>query len=279
MVSMPIFFSISGYLFTYTHGKKRGLIALIKDKIKRLLIPYVAVGIFYMFPIKWLVGYSGYRGKTILEIMQMFLKGEDVGHLWFLPALFLIFIICEVFMEILEKIGCSTRFICIAMFLGAVVIYFEGYRVGLGYGPLLSAFAYMIWFALGYLTYVYFDMIQHFYQYRVVKLIGVIGGTFLLFYCAHGNVSVALQLTCRILCIWNLYVLMPNKKIKIIDMIAKNSYGIYLMHSPLIYITFTLIPNVCPAIVVFVNFGIFGWMALLLTMKIKKTRMKFLLGE
>lgn len=278
IVSMPIYFSVSGYLFTFTHKKKRGLMALIKNKAKRLLIPYIAVGFVYMFPIKWLVGYSGYKGKDIFEVIQMFLEGEDVGHLWFLPALFLMFIICEIFIEILEKIGCSTRCASVVMFLGAVVVYFEGYRMG-GYGPLLSAFTYMIWFTFGYLTCVYLDMIQYFYQYRVVKMIGVIVAASFLFYCIYENTSVTLQLTCKALWIWNLYMLIPDKKVKIINMISQNSYGIYLFHSPLIYITFTLIPNACPAVVVLVNFGIFGYMALFLTMQIKKTRMKFLLGE
>ena len=41
MFQMPLFFSISGYLFYFTYAKRRGILHLINSKIKRLIVPYI----------------------------------------------------------------------------------------------------------------------------------------------------------------------------------------------------------------------------------------------
>lgn len=159
IVQMPIFFSISGYLFFYTHRKNNTIVSLIKNKGMRLLIPYIVVGLMYMVPIRYLVRYSGYNGKKILDIILNFLTANDVGHLWFLPALFIIFTICELFLRGIEKIG-MHKGSSIMLFFIAGVFYMEGYRIGFGYGPLLSAFANMLWFAIGYMISEYYNFFQ-----------------------------------------------------------------------------------------------------------------------
>lgn len=63
-------------------------------------------------------------------------------------------------------------------------------------------------------------------------------------------------------------------------MINKNSFGIYLFHSPLIYITYTLIPNSNPIIILLINFGIFGTVGFILTEIFRKIKiLKFAIGE
>jgi surface polysaccharide O-acyltransferase-like enzyme len=76
-----------------------------------------------------------------------------------------------------------------------------------------------------------------------------------------------------------LYVNMPSKSCKMVEFIDKNSFGIYLFHSPLVYITYSTIPNQLPIIVCFVNFCIFGTLACLLTIGMRRFKLKRLIGE
>lgn len=50
-IQMPLFFSLSGYLFVFTHSKHRGFLSLLKTKALRLLVPYFGIGLLYMLPI------------------------------------------------------------------------------------------------------------------------------------------------------------------------------------------------------------------------------------
>lgn len=60
--------------------------------------------------------------------------------------------------------------------------------------------------------------------------------------------------------------------------IVINSFGLYLLHSPLIYITFTYLLNSSPIVVSLLNFFVFGGLAYLMTVLIRKTPMKLLIG-
>ena len=54
--------------------------------------------------------------------------------------------------------------------------------------------------------------------------------------------------------------------------------GIYLLHSPLVYFTYAYYANAAPAMVVFVNFVIGGFIASLLTRFIMNSKAKVFLG-
>lgn len=99
-------------------------------------------------------------------------------------------------------------------------------------------------------------------------------------YCYSAeSVRVLTSLLLRGLCIINAYGAMPQRTCSIIEKVDRNSFGIYLFHSPLIYFTFSIIPNASPIIVVFVNFVIFGAVAYELTELVRKTKLKVLIGE
>lgn len=245
IIQMPIFFSISGYLFFYTHNKKRGILWLIKNKFKRLIMPYFLVGFIYMGPIKYAVAYPGYQNKTLIDIIENFLICQDVGHLWFLPALFFIFLICEVFMNIIKKVFIIRKWNIesVALLILAIILYYEGYRIAFGYAPLLSAFVNVIWFAFGYFICTYREFYQSFFNRKIIKMISAIIGIFLLLFCAFFDTRVVVGMCCKLICIFTLYAITPEENSKVINSISKNSFGIYLFHSPLIYITFSFFAN------------------------------------
>lgn len=93
IIQMPLFFSLSDYLFYKTMGKKKTLFNFINIKFKRLIIPFIAIALFWMIPIKCLLNYPNYTDKKFLEILQLLFSLSDSGHLWYLPTLFFIFII------------------------------------------------------------------------------------------------------------------------------------------------------------------------------------------
>lgn len=82
---------ISGYIFYYLKketGKYSDCKAFIINKVRRLLIPYVAISIIWIIPI----GYLYYR-YTFNDIIQYFILGQSPAQLWFLLMLFNVFVI------------------------------------------------------------------------------------------------------------------------------------------------------------------------------------------
>lgn len=56
LYQMPLFFSLSGYLFTMT-WKNRTFVSFTVNKLKRLIFPFISVGMFWMIPVKMLIHY------------------------------------------------------------------------------------------------------------------------------------------------------------------------------------------------------------------------------
>lgn len=100
---MPLFFFLSGAVLGIKPITKFS--KLIFSKIKRLIIPFFTVGIFYMFPVKYLGNFYTFDGmiNAILTIWRGGLGYYD-GHLWFLAALFWCFILFTILIHLLKKI-------------------------------------------------------------------------------------------------------------------------------------------------------------------------------
>lgn len=279
-IQMPLFFSLSGYLFVFTHGKHRGFLTLMRTKALRLLVPYFGIGLLYMLPIRLAIGYPGYQGKTAAQLLVIFLKSSDVGHLWFLPALFVIFLLAEMILTVAEKLPLAKK--APALFLGvsALGLYLEGYRISLGYAPIQSAYGNLIWFSLGYGLCAYRDLAESFFNSWAVKLVLGVSAIVLLGYqILVAPMSMTMTLTAKGLFIASVYGVMTEKTCSAVEKLDRSSFGIYLSHSPLIYITFSTIPNAHPAVVVLLNLVVFGAAAYGLTNLVRKTKIKVLIGE
>lgn len=90
-IAMPMFVFISGYLFAFLMGKGKyptfGI--LLKNKIKRLLLPYFAFGFIMM--------------ATTGNFHPLNLLKGDYWHLWFMPMLFWCFVVSYVILGGLRK--------------------------------------------------------------------------------------------------------------------------------------------------------------------------------
>ena len=279
-IQMPLFFSLSGYLFVFTHSKHRGFLSLLRAKALRLLVPYFGIGLMYMLPIRLAIGYPGYQGKTAVQLLTNFLMSSDVGHLWFLPALFVMFLLAELILTAAEKLPLVRRAPALFLCAAALGLYMEGYRISLGYAPIQSAYGNLLWFSLGYGLCAWRDLAVKIFRSRIVKLalaasaIGLLGLEILV-----APMSVTMSLLARVLFIVSVYGIMTEKTCSVVEKVDRSSFGIYLFHSPLIYITFANIPNAHPAVVVFINLVVFGAAAYGLTSLVRKTKFRLLIGE
>ena len=110
---MPLFFLVSGFLFAYTHpeNKMKGMrfFPFIWKKVKRLLLPFLFIN-SVIFVIK-----SRFVSADLMQHPLTFsfsswvesLLFHPIGFMWFLPALFMIF----VFFSLLRK------WICVNIYL------------------------------------------------------------------------------------------------------------------------------------------------------------------
>lgn len=280
VIQMPLFFSISGYLFFFKVRYIR-FKDLILSRIKRLLVPYFLVACFYMVPIRLLVRYEGYKNLQIYElIFSKILCGYDNGHLWFLPALFLCFVIVYVIVNIENKIPVRSL---VKNIINLSLFCYLFYKKPLGYFPYLkNCEDNIMWFYMGYLFNFYSE---NFCKIRLNKFLKILCAMFALILLFYFNVvdNWLLKVFFRLLILSILYMIISDKHIygnAIGSMINKNSFGIYLFHSPLIYITYTLIPNSNPIIILLINFGIFGTVGFILTEIFRKIKiLKFAIGE
>lgn len=91
--------------------------------------------------------------------------------------------------------------------------------------------------------------------------------------------SIGFDLYLSIVVLLFLYKFIPNFNNKIINNISKRSYGLYLFHSPMIYITAVLCPDTNPWLMLFINFVCFGFVAYLITVALSTSKLRFIIGE
>ena len=274
---MPLFFSISGFCFCYSLYKLKVndyhevIVGIIK-KAKHLLVPFFVIAVFWMIPIRILCSYSDWSFSKIFVILKKVALGFDCGHLWFLPSLFMIFLISYL---IIPNINGNYQYVTWLLVFYIVHICADK-APNLLYLKLVAVNFY--WF---YLEFVInkFHIIDYLVKYRYYLTVGS-GMTILLMVLLEKYLlSSTFEDLCVSIFLCGLYCSVDQKKCsKFVTLISKYSMGIYLLHSPLIYITYAFIPNILPIKVVLINFGFWGSVALCSTIVVYHTKLRVLLG-
>lgn len=104
---MPLFMCVSGFLFTMTSGYKRTYADLIKNKVKRLLIPFLFLSLFTFafklcLPSSMLEHGVGFNANYIFKIFFVPFRGP-VPHLWFVISLFTIFLLSPILKKTVQQ--------------------------------------------------------------------------------------------------------------------------------------------------------------------------------
>ena len=116
---MPLFMFASGFVYIATRKEQQSYLNFIGKKIRRLIIPYLVVS-FLIISIKLLTESHLYveNPKTLMSYIKMFYYPEAGYFLWFIWALWWMFIIIPLFKS---KINRLILFI-ISIFLALIPI-------------------------------------------------------------------------------------------------------------------------------------------------------------
>lgn len=269
-IHMQIFTFVSGSVYAYCKLRKNyygNYISLVKDKFKRLIIPYVFIGVSFMIPIGMKVGISAYENGFINSIKNLIL-GYSAGHLWFLMMLFTLFLVYYWVEKILIKVD---------PFISIFTLFFI--QVISGKFPSIffiqKAMYYMLFFHLGHLVYLKLEKLVNIkiklYEYRniIIYSIFVIIPLLVLMKGKLPHIRIITMLTystidnlIAVLGIIQMYLLVVTiKETRLYNIIEsklnyinKYNFNIYLLHEPIIFILLSNILNLNPTIVVISNF-------------------------
>ena len=152
---MQLFFVISGYVFSLCikNQKYKSFETLTKVKFHRLVVPYFIVTILYNIPLLMCANYFSHNPWNI----WLYFVGYGKNHLWYLIALFFIFLLVYAFQTFLQKVSISTSKAAFAIwFSGALLIYIliEYKIITVTEFVYLDRVAeYLVWFLIGMILY------------------------------------------------------------------------------------------------------------------------------
>lgn len=145
---MQFFMFISGmvYQLSVQNGKYKELASFVKSKAARLLLPYALVSVLWNIPIYLWAGYFG--ESNIIRNMILYFIGLGKNHLWFLCALFLVYLATKV-VEIIGGGYITLLLVSAGAFLCGKLV--DGQWNHFMYLDRLSL--YWIWFVIGMVVY------------------------------------------------------------------------------------------------------------------------------
>lgn len=271
---MHLFFSVSGFLFYYSY-KKYNFLKLIRKKGQRILVPFLFIGLFWLVPIRYLAKYPLYE-DDIIEGYYTFFLG-NWGHLWFLPTLFLIFILVYIFLQISKRINLPVW----GGMLGAFVLMVIAKRLNIP-SLLANVFYWHFYFLLGFFFCKIGFSYNTLYQMKYGKsCFWILSIAFVLLYIIRIIVdSNFINLFSSIVCVCFLYQIIPSKHNKVLAFFDDYSMGIYLFHAPIIYLLYYFFSNrLLPIYLVGMNFFISVLCSIFLTYLLRRMHLSFFLGE
>lgn len=275
---MPVFIFISGYLLSYTgkishmngwEDEKQFLIT----KAKRLLLPFVMVAFCWIMPIRTLINFENINQYSIINrFFNNFILNKLSGNLWYLPTLFLIFVIFIVLIDKCDLEKWGGIILVVSIFSGLFPSAFYLSKVAY----------YFLFFWIGY----YFEKNQGKILSNMTKMRIIMCYIIVIFFALFNIHNIIINILCGILSIFMFFYtaerlsrLASTKFVKLVD---KNSYGIYLFHSTLIYPILYCVngKDINPYLLSIFLFIICLSVSLIVTMVLRKLKATaFIIGE
>ena len=292
---VPMLVFVSGSIYYYCRinkGKYNSLKSLIINKFKRLIIPFLFIGILYSIPIKYIIGMT--EGNIINNI-KSFILGLNTGHLWYLLMLFNTFILFYLY----ERFVLNKKYsIILNLILFNILYISSGFFTNIF--QINRAIQYSIFFYMGYEFFRSKDKLRLKLEQLKTKnilimipiLIAISLVLILVSKMKLSNImlsklfsliNVVIAIVCITICYLIVYLInnrmkntiMKEKIDKLINSIGKYSFNIYLLHEPIIFIVLYFIASkyINPTILVMVCLSISVSVSILISviyMKIKR---------
>lgn len=230
---MPLFMAISGSIYAIgrQNGKYKDLKLFISNKSKRLLVPYYFTAIIFLFPT--IIFLHMHNDETKLEYFSKILVGIDCRHLWFLWALFEIFIIA--FFCKNKKKNSTATFLILSIIASLINSYYNNISIFC----IPMAIYYLPYFFLGELLIeknvnntkkLKISFLSIIISGCIIKLNNIIWIDTLFSIIINGSI---------ITFIYSIASFFFREEFfanPIMSLLYKNSFSIYLFHVPIIYI-------------------------------------------
>lgn len=234
---MPLFMAISGaiYQIGFSKGKYRGFSKFVHSKILRIIVPYICIGLFVLIPT--LVICNKEMGFLQPSIYWKMLIGIDNRHLWFLLALFWIFL----FQYASDYVKIPTWLLfCLTTITASILSIFDVWSNVL---DISQAIHYWPYFIMGILIEKYSQKIKgrSWGAYSFVCLFVCLFGYYLCNNLIVNSISITL-LPCFIIVILSILASALQKALSYspiksyIVTLVNYSFGIYLFHVSVVFL-------------------------------------------
>lgn len=162
VVAMPLFTFISGFLYAYLRnlGKYSKDLPFLKNKIKRLLLPYIFFVV--LFSITMEIQHTDFITITN-HTWHRIVYGNYI-HLWYLPILFWCFVIIRLYEHL------TTSKIALLLFLGLSLVLASNIPIIDCIFNLRKVAPWFYWFLLGYTYFKFRDSLMFLFSNRNRKI-------------------------------------------------------------------------------------------------------------
>lgn len=234
---MPLFMSLSGAIYQLGKdaGKYRDFCKFIGNKAQRLLVPYIFVGTLFLLPTISLCE------DTPLSFYEYgnFLIGKDCRHLWYLLALFEIFVIHF----ILTKMIINNSYLLLMASIAASFCF--SYYCNFDLLCVNMAARYYPYFILGVIL-SKFHICSNKIIYLSIALTAAIACLIYVNNIKAIDIIMSIMLPIPIIVfmifIFRKIVQKINLNLKLIELLLSYSFPIYLFHVMIIYLWNTFVP-------------------------------------
>lgn len=162
---MPLFFIVSG-IFLQASFKKRGFLQYVDTKARMILYPYFIWGFLSLTLQMVFTNYTNGH-PTLSSYFNLFYLPREVGHFWYLYALFNISVLYSFVRYVLKVPPIFNVLIGLICFYLSSFVYQENIKIGL----LFDILHYYIFFAIGDLVSKYFFDKKNFVYFESKKLL------------------------------------------------------------------------------------------------------------
>ncbi len=230
---MPLFFLISGYLFSFRGFLKgRSYSRFMANKFKRLLIPYLFWNLLFAVPKCFLQAYiADDTPVNVLGLLKAFLypRQNIWGHTWFLFGLFIVYSLSPVIEKILKRKNLILNFI---LLLVCIILYLLPIRTE--FIALSDIHKDLLFFILGCLLgqmkkETFLSVMN---EYRCFLIFGAVV-TSVVFVAFYHNVIPFLFIPCTFILLGLLSIGTTVTELsKPLERVANDSFAIYILHWP-----------------------------------------------